>query len=95
VTVEPRQTGLLLHQRQYALEILERTGTIDCKPCSTHVDTQAKLSATMGEPMADHTAYRSLAGALHTSLSPGWTSPTLFSRSAYICMILGSRILLR
>jgi hypothetical protein len=37
---------------------------IDCKPCSTPVDTQAKLSATLGDPMADSTAYRSLAGAL-------------------------------
>jgi hypothetical protein len=35
VTVEPRQIGLLLHQRQYALYILERAGMTDCKPCST------------------------------------------------------------
>ena len=37
----------------------------DCKPCSTHVDTQAKLSADMGDPVVDPTANRSLAGALH------------------------------
>ena len=36
----------------------------DCKPCSTHVDTQAKLSADLGDSVADPTAYRSLAGAL-------------------------------
>ena len=36
----------------------------DCKPCSTLVDTQAKLSADLGDPVADPTAYRSLAGAL-------------------------------
>jgi len=36
----------------------------DCKPCSTPVDTQAKLSAALGDPVADPTAYRSLAGAL-------------------------------
>ena len=36
----------------------------DCKPCSTPVDTQAKLSADLGDPVADPTAYRSLAGAL-------------------------------
>ena len=63
VTVEPRTSGLL-HQRQYALDILERTGMTDCKPCSTPVDTQAKLSADMGDPVANPTAYRSLAGAL-------------------------------
>ena len=39
VTVEHRQSGLLLHQRQYALDILERAGMTDCKPCSTPVDT--------------------------------------------------------
>jgi hypothetical protein len=32
----------------------------DCKPCSTPVDTHAKLSATLGDP----TTYRSLASAL-------------------------------
>ena len=36
----------------------------DCKPCSTPIDTQAKLSADLGDPVADPTAYRSLAGAL-------------------------------
>jgi hypothetical protein len=64
VTFEPCQTGLLLHQRQYALDILERVGMTDCKLCSTPVDTQAKLSATLGDLVADPTTYRSLAGAL-------------------------------
>jgi hypothetical protein len=36
----------------------------DCKPCSTPVDTQAKVSSDMGAPVCDPTAYRSLAGAL-------------------------------
>ena len=64
VIVEPRPSGLLLHQRQYALDILERAGMTDCQPCSTPVDTQAKLSADLGDPVADPTAYQSLAGAL-------------------------------
>ena len=38
----------------------------DCKPCFTPVDTQAKLSADLGDPVADPTAYRSLAGALQS-----------------------------
>ena len=41
VTVEPYPSGLLLHQRQYALDILEWAGMTDCKPCSTPVDTQS------------------------------------------------------
>jgi hypothetical protein len=36
----------------------------DCKPCSTPIDTQAKLSEAAGPPIADTTSYRSLTGAL-------------------------------
>jgi hypothetical protein len=36
---------------------------IDCKPCSTPVDTQAKLSEDMGDSVEDPTGYRSLVGA--------------------------------
>jgi hypothetical protein len=36
----------------------------DCKPCSTPVDTQAKVSSDMPPPIRGPTAYRSLARAL-------------------------------
>jgi hypothetical protein len=36
----------------------------DCKPCSSSVDTQAKLSATLGDAVSDPTAYQSLARVL-------------------------------
>jgi hypothetical protein len=64
LTIEPHPAGLLLHQRQYTLDILERAGMTDCNPCSTSVDTQGKLSEVEGNPVTDPTAYRSLAGAL-------------------------------
>jgi len=64
VTIEPHPAGLLLHQRQYTLDILERAGMTDCKPCSTPVDIQGKLSEAGGTPVTDPTAYQSLAGAL-------------------------------
>jgi hypothetical protein len=64
VTVAPHPAGLLLHQRQYTLDILERAGMTDCNPCSTPVDTQGKMSEAEGNPVSDPTAYRSLAGAL-------------------------------
>jgi hypothetical protein len=63
VTAEPRPSGLL-HQRQYTLDILEHAKMIDCKPCSTPVDTQAKLSEAEGDPVEDPTGYKSLADAL-------------------------------
>jgi hypothetical protein len=36
----------------------------DCKPCSTPVDNQAKLSEDDRPPVADATAYQSLTSAL-------------------------------
>ena len=63
IVVEPRSGDLFLQQRQCTLDILERTGMMDCKPCVTPVDTQAKLSGD-GAPVIDPTAYRSLVGAL-------------------------------
>jgi hypothetical protein len=36
----------------------------DCKPCSTSVDTQAKLSEDDRPPVADATSYQSLTGTL-------------------------------
>ena len=95
VTVEPRPSGLLLHQRQYALDILERAGMSDCKPCSTPVDTQAKLSADLGDPVADPTAYRSLAGALQYLT---FTRPDLTYAVQQVCLHMhdpGSHTLLR
>ena len=83
VTVGPRSFGLLLHQRQYALDILERGGMTDCKPCSTPVDTQAKLSADLGDPVADPTAYRSLAGALQYLT---FTRPDLTYAVQQVCL---------
>jgi hypothetical protein len=50
VSVEQQFDGLFLHQRQYARDILERAGMSDCKPCSTLVDTQAKVFSDMGPP---------------------------------------------
>jgi len=83
VTVEPRPSGLLLHQRQYALEILERAGMTDCKPCSTPVDTLTKLSADLGDPVADPTAYWSLAGALQYLT---FTRPDLTYAVQQVCL---------
>ena len=74
---------MFFHQRQYALDILERAGMTDCKPCSTPVDTQAKLSADLGDPVADPTAYRSLAGALQYLT---FTRPDLTYAVQQVCL---------
>jgi len=64
--VQPSGDGLLLDQHQFMLEILDRAGMADCKPCSTPVDTNPKLPSSEGDPLPADVAsdYRSLAGAL-------------------------------
>jgi len=61
--VQHRGDGLFLSQRQYMLDILAQAGMAECKPCSTPVDCNPKLSAD-GVPVQDATDFRSLAGAL-------------------------------
>ena len=56
-------SGLLLSQRQYMVDILDRAGMAECKPCSTPVDTNPKLVAD-GPAVQDALDFRSLAGAL-------------------------------
>ena len=56
---------------------------IDYKPCSTPVDTQAKLSADLGDPVADPTAYRSLAGTLQYLT---FTRPDLTYAVQQVCL---------
>ena len=62
--VQRNADGMVLSQRQYMLDILDRAGMAECKPCTTPVDTNPKVSADSGAPVADPSDYRSLAGAL-------------------------------
>jgi hypothetical protein len=55
VSVQHQAGGLFLTQRQFALDILERAGMVDCKPVSTPVDTHAKVSIESGPLVADPT----------------------------------------
>jgi hypothetical protein len=64
VAVQRRSDGMFLSQRQYILDVLERASMAECKPCSTPVDTYAKLSASEGDPVSDATQYWSLVRAL-------------------------------
>jgi hypothetical protein len=84
VSLEQQHNNLFLYQRQHAQDILEAVGMSDCKPWTTPVDTQAKVSSDMGAPVTDPTAYRSLVGTLQNLPSPGLTS-TWSSRRAFAC----------
>jgi hypothetical protein len=62
--VQRTPSGLFLSQRQYMIDILDHAGMTECKSCSTPVDLNPKLSSIVGDPVADPTDFRSLAGAL-------------------------------
>jgi hypothetical protein len=62
--VQPSGAGLLLSQKQYMVELLDRAGMSECKPCLTPVDTNPKVAAADGVPVTDASDFRSLAGAL-------------------------------
>lgn len=46
------------------LDILDHAGMAECKPCSTPVDTNPKVSAATDAPVTNASDFRSLAGAL-------------------------------
>nr|XP_040245144.2 uncharacterized mitochondrial protein AtMg00810-like [Aegilops tauschii subsp. strangulata] len=64
ISVSRSTSGMLLSQRQYAIDLLQRAGMMDCNPCVTPIDTRCKLSADEGPLVSDATEYRSFAGAL-------------------------------
>jgi hypothetical protein len=84
MTVSRSSTGMFLSQRHYILELLDRAGMTDCKPCSTPIDTNAKLSAE-GSPVADATDYRALAGALQYLT---FTRPDISYAVQQICLYM-------
>ncbi|RVW66315.1 Retrovirus-related Pol polyprotein from transposon TNT 1-94 [Vitis vinifera] len=53
-------SGVVLSQRKYALDILEETGMLDCKPVDTPMDPNVKLVPGQGEPLGDPGRYRRL-----------------------------------
>jgi hypothetical protein len=64
VNVHCSDTGLLLSQQQYALELLDRTNMLNCRPINTQVDSKSKLFAPDGQLPSNSIHYRSLASGL-------------------------------
>ena len=58
-------SGVVMSQRKYALDILEETGMLECKPVDTPVDPNVKLVPGQGEPLRDLGRYRRLVGKLN------------------------------
>ncbi|KAL4323650.1 hypothetical protein GQ457_11G006340 [Hibiscus cannabinus] len=58
------KTGILLSQRQYALQLLEDTGSLAKKPTELPLVSPHKLSKDDGELLADPQLYRRMVGRL-------------------------------
>jgi hypothetical protein len=66
IEVKKVHNGLVMSQEIYARELLQRTNMSLCKPASTPLARNMKLSAYTGDPLntEDSTCYRSIVGAL-------------------------------
>ncbi|XP_060960600.1 uncharacterized mitochondrial protein AtMg00810-like [Cannabis sativa] len=58
------QTGILVSQRPFALQLLQDTSFLGTKPASTPMEPNNKLSSDLGEILPNPTSYRSLIGKL-------------------------------
>ncbi|RVX19446.1 Retrovirus-related Pol polyprotein from transposon RE2 [Vitis vinifera] len=65
IKIAQSSSGVVLSQRKYALDILEETGILDCKPVDTLMDPNVKLIPGQGEPLGDLERYRRLVGKLN------------------------------
>lgn len=71
---------------------LDRDGMDECNPCSTPVDLNPKLSATVEAPIADPLDYPNLAGALHY---PTFTRPNISYAIQQVCFHMHLGLVLR
>ena len=58
IEIAQSSSGVVLSQRKYALDILEETGILDCKPVNTPMDPNIKLVPRQGESLGDPRRYR-------------------------------------
>jgi hypothetical protein len=66
VEVHHQHSALILTQRKYAMDLLQRAGMLKCTPTSTPMTVVDKLSAHEGTILSivDATRYRSVVGGL-------------------------------
>ncbi|KAK2973911.1 hypothetical protein RJ640_019426 [Escallonia rubra] len=57
-------SGLILSQRRYILDILQKAAMTDAKPLATPLSTSLQLSKTTGTPLPDPSLYRQVIGSL-------------------------------
>ena len=65
IEIAQSNSGVVMSQRKYVLDILKETGMLDCKPVNTPMDPNVKLVPGQGEPLRDLGRFRRLVGRLN------------------------------
>ena len=65
IEIAQSNSGVVMSQRKYVLDILEETGMLDYKPVDTPMDLNVKLVPRQGEPLRDSRRYQRLVGRLN------------------------------
>ena len=65
IEVTRSNSGVVISQRKYTLDILANTSMLDCKPVDTPMDSKVKLVPSQGEPLRDPGRYQQLIGKLN------------------------------
>ncbi|XP_070052819.1 secreted RxLR effector protein 161-like [Nicotiana tomentosiformis] len=65
IEVAQSSSGIVISQRKYALDILEETGMMGCRPIDSPMDPNAKLLPGQKELLRDPTRYWRLVGKLN------------------------------
>lgn len=85
IKVDYNKSGIFLSQQQYATDIIQRAGMVDCKPISTPADVNSKLAADNGPRVDNPTHYHSLAGALQYLT---FTRPDIAYAVQQVCLFM-------
>ena len=58
IEIAQSNSGVVMSQRKYVLDILEETGILECKPVDTPMDPNVKLVPGQRQPLQDLGRYR-------------------------------------
>ena len=65
IKIAQSNSGVVISQKKYTLDILVDTSMLNCKPIDTPMDPNVKLVPSQGEPRRDSGRYRRLVGKLN------------------------------
>jgi len=65
IGVTQSNTGIVISQRKYALDIFKEIGLMNSKSVDTPMDPNVELLPNQGEPLSDPEKYRRLVGILN------------------------------